>query len=147
MESTTSPDYTDKPIPAETVAAIINNAVQTNDSLAATLSQPQLVALSDQTEIQELRSQDMEISNPNSKTNNITIKEEDKDDSENTLMPKQVNSLPPTESTELSQIVPRMVQHTETIFTGVIHTRGEELHSILTPNQPIHHDGSEDLSH
>ena len=44
-------------------------------------------------------------------------------------------------------MVPRTVQHTETIFTGTIRTRGEELPSILTPNQPIHNNGSEDLSY
>ena len=51
LESITSPDYTNAPITAEAVTTIINDAIQTNDSLAATLSQPQLVALSDQTEI------------------------------------------------------------------------------------------------
>ena len=33
----------------------------------------------------------MEINDPNSKTNHVMIKEEDKDDSESTLMPKQVS--------------------------------------------------------
>ena len=75
------------------------------------------------------------------------IKEEDKDDSENALTLKCISPLSSTEPTELPQVVPRVVQCTETVFTGTIHTRGEELHSILTPNQPTHHDGSEDLSH
>ena len=44
-------------------------------------------------------------------------------------------------------MVPRTVLHTETVFTGAIHTGGEELHGILTPNQPTCNDGSEDLSH
>ena len=37
LESITSPDYINKPITAEAVAAIISDAIQTNDSLAATL--------------------------------------------------------------------------------------------------------------
>ena len=146
-ESTTSHNYTNEPITTEAVTAIINDAIQTNDSFTATLSQPQLVALSDQTEIREHSTKDMEISNSHSKTNNVTIKEEDKDDSKNALMPKHIDSLPPTEPTKLPQMVPRMVQCTETVFTGTIRTGGEELHGILTPNQPTCHDGSEDLSH
>ena len=35
LESTTSPNYADQPVTAEAVAAILNDAVQTNDSLAA----------------------------------------------------------------------------------------------------------------
>ena len=89
----------------------------------------------------------MEINDSNPKTDLITIKEEDKDDSENTLMSKHVSPLPSTEPTELPQMVPGTIQHTETIFTGAIRIRGEELHGILTPNQPAHHDRSEDLSH
>ena len=60
---------------------------------------------------------------------------------------KHVNSLSPTEPTELSQMVPGMVQRTETVFTGAIHTGAERLHGIQTLNQPTHNDGSEDLSH
>ena len=89
----------------------------------------------------------MEINNSHSKTDNVTIKEEDKDDSKNALTPKHVNSLSSTEPTKLSRMVPRTVQRTETIFTGMIHTGGEELHGISTLNQPTCHDGSEDLSH
>ena len=40
-----------------------------------------------------------------------------------------------------------MVQRTETIFTGVICARGEEVHGIPTSNQQILDNGSEDLSH
>ena len=101
-ESTTSPDYTNKPITAEAVTAIINDAIQTNDSFAATLPRPQLVALSDQTEIREYTAKDMEINDSNPETNNVTIKKEDKDDSENTPMPKRISPLSPTEPTELS---------------------------------------------
>ena len=50
-ESTISLDYTNKPVTAEAVTTIISDAIRTNDSLAVTLLQPQLVALSDQTEI------------------------------------------------------------------------------------------------
>ena len=89
----------------------------------------------------------MEINDSQSKTNDVKIKEENKDNSESTPMLKCISPLSPTEPTKLSRVVPRTVQHTETIFTGVIHTRGEELHSILTPNQPIHNNRSEDLSH
>ena len=89
----------------------------------------------------------MEINDPHSETNNVMIKEEDKDDSESALMLKHVSPLSSTEPTKLSHMVPRTVQRTETIFTGAIRTRGEELHSVSTPNQPVHHDGSEDLSH
>ena len=89
----------------------------------------------------------MEISNPHPETNHVMIKEEDKDNSKNPLTPKCVSPLSSIEPTELSRMVPRMVQHTENVFTGTIHTGGEELHGILTPNQPIHHDRSEDLSH
>ena len=89
----------------------------------------------------------MEVNDPHSEANNVTIKEEDKDDSESTPMPKCISPLSSTEPTKFPRMVPGMVQHTETVFTGVIHTRGEELYSILTPNQPIHHNGSEDLSH
>ena len=101
-ESTTSPDYTNKPVTAEAAAAIINDAIQTNDSLATTLSQPQLVALSDQTEIREHSTKDMEINDPHSETNNVMIKEEDKDNSKSALMPKHISPLSSTEPTELS---------------------------------------------
>ena len=101
-ESTTSPDYTNKPITAEAVAAIINDAIQTNDSFTATLSQPQLVALSDQTEIQEHSTKDVEINDSHSKTDLIRIKEEDKDDSESTLTLKRIDPLSSTEPTKLS---------------------------------------------
>ena len=147
LESITSPDYTNEPVTAEAVVAIINDAIRTNDSFTATLPQPQLVALSDQTEIQEYNTKDMEINDAHSKTHNDTIKEEDKDDSESALMLKCISPLSPTEPTKLSQMVPGMFQHTETVFTGAIHTRGEELHGILTLNQPTHHNRSEDLSH
>ena len=89
----------------------------------------------------------MEINDSHPETNNVTIKEEDKDDSESTPMPKCIGPLSSTESAELSQMVPGMVQHTKTIFTGAICTRGEELHGVSTPNQPTHHNRSEDLSH
>ena len=108
-ESTTSPDYTNKPVTAEAVTAIINDAIRTNDSLAATLSRPQLVALSDQTEIREHNTKDVEINDSHPETDLITIKEEDKDDSENALTPKRVDSLSPTEPTKLSRMVPGMV--------------------------------------
>ena len=147
LESTTSPDYTNKPITNEAVTTIINDATWTNDSLTATLSWPQLVALSDQTEIWEHTTKDMEINDPHSETNNVMIKEEDKDDSESTPMPKHINSLSSIEPAELSQMVPGTVQCTETIFTGTICTRGKELHGVPTPNQLTCHDGSEDLSH
>ena len=146
-ESTTSLDYTNKPITAEAVAAIINDAIRTNDSLAATLSRPQLVALSDQTEIREHSTKDMEINDSHPETDSITIKEEDKDDSENTLTPKRVSPLSPTEPTELSRMVPGMVQCTETVFTGASRIGAERLHGIQTPDQPTRHDRSEDLSH
>ena len=100
-ESTTSPDYTNKPITTEAVTTIINNAIQTNDSLAATLSRPQLVALSDQTEIREYTTKDMEINDSYPKTDNVTIKKEDKDDSESTPTPKHVSPHSSTEPTEL----------------------------------------------
>ena len=147
LESTISPNYTNKPVTTEAVAAIINNAIWTNDSLAATLLQPQLVALSDQTEIQELETKNMEVNDPHSKTNNVMIKEEDKDDSMSTLMLKRISPLSSTEPTKLSQMVPRMVQHTKTVFTSAICTRREELHGVSTLDQPARHDGSEDLSH
>ena len=89
----------------------------------------------------------MEINDPNPETNDVTIKEEDKDDSESTPTPKRINPLSPTEPTKLSRMVPGTVQHTETVFTGAIRTGAERLHGIQTPNQPTHHDGSEDLSH
>ena len=89
----------------------------------------------------------MEIDDSHPETNNVTIKEEDKDDSESTPTPKHISPLSPTEPTELSRMVPGMVQHTETVFTGTIRTGAERLHGIQTPNQPTHHDGSEDLSH
>ena len=108
-ESITSPDYTNEPVTAETVAAIINDAIRTNDSFAATLSRPQLVALSDQTEIREHSAKDMEINDSHPETNLITIKEEDKDDSENALTPKHVNSLSPTEPTKFPRVVPGTV--------------------------------------
>ena len=44
----------------------------------------------------------MEINDSHPETDNVTIKEEDKDDSESTPMPKHVNPLSPTEPTELS---------------------------------------------
>ena len=90
-ESTTSLNYTNEPVTTEAVTAIINDAIRTNDSLAATLSQPQLVALSDQTEIREHSTKDVEINDSHPKTDLITIKEEDKDDSKSTPMPKRVN--------------------------------------------------------
>ena len=108
-ESTTSPDCTNKPVTAEAVTAIINDALRTNDSLAATLSRPQLVALSDQTEIREHSTKDMEIIDSHPETNLITIKEEDKDDSENAFKPKCVNPLSSVKSTELSRMVPGTV--------------------------------------
>ena len=146
-ESITSPDFTNKPVTAEAVAAIINDALQTNDSFTAAMSRPQLVALSDQTEIREHTAKDMEINDSHPKTNNVTIKEEDKDDSESTPTPKHVNPLSPTKPTELPRMVPGTIQHTETIFTGAIRTGAEGLHGIQTLNQPTHHDRSEDLSH
>ena len=146
-ESITSPNYTNKPVTTEAVTAIINDAIQTNDSFTATLPQPQLVALSDQTEIREYRTKDMEINDSHSETNSIMTKEEDKDDSESTPTPKCINPLSSTEPTKLSRMVPRTVQRAETIFTSAIRTRGEELHGVQTPNQLTRHDGSEDLSH
>ena len=146
-ESITSPNYTNKPVTTEAVTAIINDALQTNDSFAATLSRPQLVALSDQTEIREHTTEDMEINDSHPETNNVTIKEEDKDDSESTPMPKRVNPLSPTKPTKLSRMVPGTVQRTKTVFTGAIHLGAERLHGIQTPNQLTHHDRSEDLSH
>ena len=101
-ESTISPDYTNKPVTAEAVAAIINDALRTNDSFAATMSRPQLVALSDQTEIREYTTKDMEINDPYPETNDVPIKEEDKDDCESTPTPKHVNPLSSIEPTELS---------------------------------------------
>ena len=89
----------------------------------------------------------MEINGSHPETDHVMIKEEDKDDSESTLMLKCINPLSPTEPAELPRMVPRMVRCTETVFTGAIHARGEALHSISTPNQSIHHDRSEDLSH
>ena len=89
----------------------------------------------------------MEINDSYPKTNNVMIKEEDKDDSESTPTTKHVSPLSPTEPTELPRMVPGMVQHTETIFTGAIHIGAERLHGIQTPNQPTRHDRSEDLSH
>ena len=146
-ESITSPDYTNKPVTTEVVTTIINDALRTNDSLAATLSRPQLVALSDQTTIRKYTTKDMEINDSHPETNNVTIKEEDKDDSESTPTSKHVNSLSPTEPTELSQMVPGMVQRTETVFTGTIRIGTERFYGIQTPNQPTRYDGSEDLSH
>ena len=102
LESTTSPDYINKPVTADAVTAIINDALRTNDSFTATLSRPQLVALSDQTEIQEHTTKDMEINDSHSETNNVMIKEEDKDNSKSTPMPKRVSPLSSTEPTELS---------------------------------------------
>ena len=89
----------------------------------------------------------MEINDPHSETNNVMIKEEDKDNSKSALMPKHISPLSSTEPTELSQMVPRTVQRTEAVFTGTICARGEELHGILTLNQSTCHNGSEDLSH
>ena len=146
-EYITSPDYIDKPITTEAVATIINDAIRTNDSLAATLLQPQLVALSDQTEIREHSTKDMEINDSLPETNDVMIKEEDKDDSESALMLKRISPLSSTEPTELSRMVPGTVQCTKTVFTGTIRIGGEELCGISTPNQPTCHDGSEDLSH
>ena len=146
-ESITSPDYTNGLITTEAVTTIINDAIRTNDSFAATLSRSQLVALSNQTEIREHSTKDMKINDSHPETDLIMIKEEDKDDSESTLMPKRVNSLSPTEPTELSRMVPGMVQCTETVFTGAICIGAERLHGIQTPNQLTHHDGPEDLSH
>ena len=146
-ESTTSPSYTNKPVTAEAVTTIINDALRTNDSFAAALSRPQLVALSDQTEIREYTTEDMEINDSYPKTDNVTIKEEDKDDSESTPTPKRVKPLSPTEPTELPRMVPGMVQRTEIVFTGAIRTGAERLHGIQTPDQLTRHDGSEDLSH
>ena len=111
------------------------------------MSRPQLVALSDQTEIREHTTKDMEINDSHSETNDVTIKEEDKDDSESTSMPKRVNSLSPAEPAELSRMVPGMVQRTETVFTGPCRFGAERLHGVQTPNQPTRNDGSEDLSH
>ena len=146
-ESTTSPSYINQPITTEAVTTIINNAIQTNGSFTATLSQPHLVALSDQTKVQELGTKDMEINDPCSKANRVMIKEEDKDNSTSTLTLKHVSPLPSTEPTELSRMVPGTVQCTETIFTGMICTGGEEFHDIPTSNQSVHNDRSEDLSH
>ena len=147
LESITSPDFTNKPITTEAVAAIINDALRTNDSFATAMSRPQLVALSDQTEIREYTTKDMEINDSHPETNNVTIKEEDKDDSENTPTPKHVDPLSPTKPTKLPRMVPGTVQRTETVFTGAIHTGAEGLHGVQTLDQPTHHDGSEDLSH
>ena len=147
LESITSPDYTNKPVTADAITAIINDALRTNDSFTATLSRPQLVALSDQTEIREYTTEDMEINDSHPETNNVMIKEEDKGDSESTPTPKHVNSLSPTEPTELSRMVSGMVQCTETIFTGTIRTGAERLHGIQTPNQSTRNNRSEDLSH
>ena len=146
-ESITSPGCTNEPVTTEAVAAIINDAIRTNDSFAATLSRPQLVALSDQTEIREYTTKDMEINDSNPKTNNITIKKEDKDDSKSAPTPKRVSPLSPTEPTKLPRMVPGTVQRTETVFTGAICIGTERFHGIQTPNQPARHDGSEDLSH
>ena len=146
-ESTTSPDYTNKPVTAEAVTAIINDALRTNSSFATTMSRPQLVALSDQTEIREYTTKDMEINDSYPETNDVTIKEEDKDDSESTPTPKHVNPLSPAEPTEFSRMVPGTVQHTETVFTGAICTGAERLHGIQTPNQSTHNERSEDLPH
>ena len=145
-ESTTSLDCTNKPVTAEAVATIINDAIRTNDSLAATLLRPQLVALSDQTEIQEHNTKDVEINDSHPETDLITIKEEDKDDSKNTLMPKHVDPLPSIEPTKFSRMVPGTVRCTKTISTGTIRTGAERLHGIQTPNQLTRHDRSEDLS-
>ena len=89
----------------------------------------------------------MEINDSHPKTNNVTIKEEDKDNSESTPTTEHVNPLSSTEPTELPRMVPGMVQHTETVFTGAICIGAERLHGVQTPNQPTCHDGSEDLSH
>ena len=89
----------------------------------------------------------MEINDSQPETDNVTIKEEDKDDSESTPTPKCVSPLSPTEQTELSRMVPGTVQRTKTIFTGAIRIGAERLHGIQTPNQLTCHDGSEDLSH
>ena len=101
-ESTISPNYANQPVTAEAVTTIINNAVQTNDSLTASLSQPHLVALSDQTEIQKLRTEEMEVNDPHPETDYVMIKKEDKDDSKSTPTPKHISPLPSTEPTELS---------------------------------------------
>ena len=146
-ESITSPNYTNGLVTTEAVTAIINDAIRTNDSFAATLSRPQLVALSNQTEIREHSTKDVEINDSHPETDLITIKEEDKDDSESTPTPKRVNPLSPTEPTELPRMVPGMVQRTEAIFTGAISIGAERLHGIQTPNKPTRHDRPEDLSH
>ena len=89
----------------------------------------------------------MEVNDPHPETNDVTIKEEDKDNSESTPTPKRINPLSPTEPTKLSRMVPRTVQRTETVFTGAIRTGTERLHGIQTPNQSACNDGSENLSH
>ena len=91
LESIISPDSINKPITAEAVATIIHDAIRTNDSFIATLSRPQLVALSDQTKIQEHSTKDMEINDSNFETHDVTIKEEDKDNSESALTPKCIS--------------------------------------------------------
>ena len=88
----------------------------------------------------------MEIDDSCPETNNVTIKEEDKDDSESTPTPKRVSPLSSTEPTELSRMVPGTVQRTKTVFTGAIHTGAERLQGIQTLNQLTCHNGSEDLS-
>ena len=147
LESITSPDYTNKPVTAEAVATIINDTLRTNNSFAAAMSRPQLVALSDQTEIREYTTKDMEINDSNPKANDVAIKEEDKDDSKSTPTMEHVNPLPSTEPTELPRMVPGTFQCTETVFTGAIRIGAERLHGVQTPDQPTHHNGSEDLSH
>ena len=89
----------------------------------------------------------MEVNDPHPETNDVTIKEEDKDDSESTPTPKRVSPLSPTKPAELSRMVPGTVQRTETVFTGTICVGAERLHGIQTPNQSTCNDGSEDLSH
>ena len=146
-ESTTSLDYTNTPITTEAVTAIINDALRTNDSFATVISRPQLVALSDQTEIREHTTKDMEINDSRSENNDVTIKEEDKDNSESTPTPKRISPLSPTEPAEFSRMVPGTVQCTETVFTGAIRIGAERLQGIQTPNQSTRNNGSEDLSH
>ena len=89
----------------------------------------------------------MEINDSHSETNHVTIKEEDKDNSESTPTPKCIYPLSSAEPAKLSRMVPGMVQRTETVFTGAICIGAERLHGIQTPNQSTRNDGSEDLSH
>ena len=89
----------------------------------------------------------MEISNSQPMPDHVKIKEENKDDSESTPMLKHIHPLPSAEPTKLPQVVPGPVQHTETVFTGTICSRGERLPSIQTSDKLTHTNTSEDLSH